>query len=68
MPAGIVRGGARSPGWSRLVLYGPVAAFLVVMIAFVFGLERDRDTLPSPLIGKPAPSFRLPLVKAERRR
>jgi cytochrome c biogenesis protein CcmG/thiol:disulfide interchange protein DsbE len=54
---------ARSLGWSRLVLYGPVAAFLAVMIAFVLGLERDRDTLPSPLIGKEIPSFSLPPVK-----
>jgi cytochrome c biogenesis protein CcmG, thiol:disulfide interchange protein DsbE len=54
---------ARSPGWSRLVLCGPVAVFLAVVVTFVFGLERDHDVLPSPLIGKPVPIFSLSAVK-----
>src|SRR5713226_7584791 len=63
MPAGMIGSAARSPGWSRLVLYGPVVTFLAVVVAFVVGLQRDRDTLPSPLIGKPVPIFSLPPVK-----
>jgi cytochrome c biogenesis protein CcmG/thiol:disulfide interchange protein DsbE len=46
-----------------LALYGPAIVFLGVIVAFVFGLERDRDTLPSPLLGKPVPTFSLPPVK-----
>ena len=30
---------------------------------FYFGLGRDKETLPSPLIGKPAPHFELPSVE-----
>ena len=62
MPADMIGTAARSPGWS-LALYGPVVVFLGVMVAFVFGLERDRDTLPTPLIGKAIPSFNLSPVK-----
>jgi len=46
-------------GWSRLFLFGPAALFLGVTLAFVIGLERDPNVLPSPLIGKPAPSIAL---------
>ncbi|HEY5806862.1 MAG TPA: DsbE family thiol:disulfide interchange protein [Povalibacter sp.] len=36
---------------------------LVALLAFFFvGLGRDKETLPSPLIGKPAPAFSLPRV------
>ena len=63
MPAGMIGNAARSPGWSRLLLYGPAVMFLGVVVAFVFGLERDRDTLPSPLIGNPVPLFSLPPVE-----
>jgi cytochrome c biogenesis protein CcmG/thiol:disulfide interchange protein DsbE len=60
--AGRVRRPAR--GWgSRLLLFGPAAIFLGVIAAFVFGLERDLNTLPSPLMGKPVPEFSLPPVK-----
>lgn len=47
----------------RLTLFGPAAIFLGVVLAFVFSLGRDRETLPSPLIGKPVPEFSLPPVK-----
>ena len=50
-------------GWSRLFLFGPAALFLGVTLAFVIGLERDPNVLPSPLIGKPVPAFALPPVK-----
>lgn len=45
--------------WRYLV---PIGLF-TALIAFLFmGLGRDKEILPSPLIGKPAPSFALPSV------
>jgi cytochrome c biogenesis protein CcmG/thiol:disulfide interchange protein DsbE len=49
--------------WSRLLFFGPAVVFLGVMLAFLFGLQIDQQTLPSPLIGKPVPDFSLPAVK-----
>ena len=39
----------------------PFAAFVALAVLFVFGLDPKRDihALPSPLIGKPAPTFTL---------
>lgn len=39
----------------------PFAAFIALVVLFAFGLNPNRDihALPSPLIGKPAPSFTL---------
>jgi cytochrome c biogenesis protein CcmG/thiol:disulfide interchange protein DsbE len=37
----------------------PAAAFAVLIVFFVIGLRRDPGTIPSPLIGKPAPAFSL---------
>jgi cytochrome c biogenesis protein CcmG/thiol:disulfide interchange protein DsbE len=39
----------------------PMAAFLLLVVLFAFGLNPKRDikALPSPLIGKPAPLFNL---------
>ena len=39
----------------------PFAAFVALVVLFVFGLNPNRDlhALPSPLIGKPAPEFAL---------
>src|SRR6516164_6543436 len=59
---------ARSPdpprrGWFRLLLFAPVALFLVLMLAFVMGLGRDPKLVPSPLIGNSVPDFALPPVK-----
>jgi cytochrome c biogenesis protein CcmG, thiol:disulfide interchange protein DsbE len=43
--------------WRYLVPVGVFAA----LVAFLYvGLGRDKETLPSPLIGKPAPIFELP--------
>jgi len=44
------------PSWRFLL---PAAAFAVLVGFFVVGLHRDPGTLPSPLIGKPAPAFSL---------
>ena len=37
----------------------PLAAFFVLVIALAAGLSRDPRELPSPLVGKPAPAFKL---------
>ena len=37
----------------------PVGLFAVLVGFLYFGLGRDKETLPSPLIGKPAPVFEL---------
>ena len=63
MPTGIIEGAGRSAGLLRLALYGPVGVFLAMLVAFVIGLGRDRDTLPSPLIGRLVPVFTLPPVQ-----
>jgi cytochrome c biogenesis protein CcmG/thiol:disulfide interchange protein DsbE len=38
----------------------PLAIFLVLAGFLAVGLNRDPHMVPSPLIGKPAPAFRLP--------
>jgi len=38
----------------------PLAAFLALATILAVGLKRDPREVPSPLIGKPAPSFALP--------
>ena len=44
----------------------PLAIF-VVLIAFLWiGLGRDPREVPSPLIGKPAPSFELPQIHGDK--
>ena len=37
----------------------PAIAFAVLVGFFIVGLQRDPGAIPSPLIGKPAPSFAL---------
>lgn len=46
--------------WRYLV---PVGVFAILIAFFYAGLGRDKETLPSPLIGKPAPQFELPSVE-----
>ena len=42
----------------------PLGLFLVIVLFLAIGLRRDPDTkLPSALINKPAPTFRLPQLK-----
>lgn len=56
---------AGAPPRRRPALYLlPVAGFLVLVAAFALGLRRDPSLVPSPLIGKPIPSFDLPPVGA----
>jgi cytochrome c biogenesis protein CcmG, thiol:disulfide interchange protein DsbE len=37
----------------------PIGLFAALLAFFYVGLGRDKETLPSPLIGKPAPTFEL---------
>jgi cytochrome c biogenesis protein CcmG/thiol:disulfide interchange protein DsbE len=53
-------------GWvpsRRLVFLLPLVVFAGFAVAFVFGLSRDPQEVPSALIGKPVPQFSLPPVK-----
>ena len=43
----------------------PVLLLLGVLVLFAFGLRLDPTRVPSPLIGKPAPTFELPVVTGE---
>ena len=40
----------------------PIGLFATLAVFLFIGLGRDKQTLPSPLIGKPAPQFSLPLL------
>jgi cytochrome c biogenesis protein CcmG/thiol:disulfide interchange protein DsbE len=42
--------------WRFLI---PAGLFAALIAFFLFSLDRDKETLPSPLIGKPAPAFAL---------
>jgi len=41
----------------------PLAIFLVLVVFLAIGLGRDPHEVPSPLINKAAPTFRLPQLK-----
>jgi len=55
---------ARRP--SRWTYLGPLAIFLIVAVFLGIGLTLDPRAIPSPLIGKPAPEFRLAPVKGRK--
>ena len=40
----------------------PIGLFATLAVFLFIGLSRDKETLPSPLIGKPAPTFSLPVL------
>ena len=46
------------PRW----VFIPLALFLGMVVFLAIGLNRNPKEIPSPLIGKPAPSFQLPVV------
>lgn len=48
----------------RLRLLLPLAAFLVIAVFLGVGLTRDPRRLPSTMIDRPAPAFRIPQVHA----
>ncbi len=41
----------------------PAAVFAIVAVFLLIGLSRDPREIPSPLIGKAAPEFRLPMLE-----
>jgi cytochrome c biogenesis protein CcmG/thiol:disulfide interchange protein DsbE len=41
----------------------PIGLFATLAVFLFVGLGRDKETLPSPLIGKPAPAFTLPSIE-----
>jgi len=45
--------------WRFLI---PAGLFVALLAVFFVSLDRDKETLPSPLIGKPAPAFELPAL------
>lgn len=47
---------------SRLRFAVPLAAFALLVVVLAIGIKQspDKDLIPSPLIGKPAPDFSLP--------
>lgn len=52
---------APSPRMPRWVLV-PLALFLGMVVFLAVGLTRKPQEIPSPLIGRPAPNFELPVV------
>jgi cytochrome c biogenesis protein CcmG/thiol:disulfide interchange protein DsbE len=46
-----------------LVLAIPLALFIALVAFLLVGLQRDPSEIPSPLINKPAPDFRLPQLQ-----
>lgn len=46
--------------WRYLV---PIGVFAALIALFAVGLGRNKEILPSPLVGKPAPVFELPAVE-----
>ena len=47
----------------RWLLFGPLVGVVAVFVAFYFLMWRDPHLVPSPLIGKPVPTFSLPPVQ-----
>ncbi|MDQ4147887.1 MAG: DsbE family thiol:disulfide interchange protein [Pseudomonadota bacterium] len=41
----------------------PASVFMSLVVFLAIGLHRDPTLVPSPLIGKPAPDFRLPRLQ-----
>src|ERR671924_1531520 len=41
----------------------PLAIFVVIGVSLRFGLGRNPNNVPSPLVGKPVPTFALPDVE-----
>ncbi|WP_233251869.1 redoxin domain-containing protein [Limnohabitans sp. Jir72] len=48
----------RMPRW----VFVPLALFLGMVVFLAVGLNRNPQEIPSPLIGRPAPAFQLPVV------
>jgi cytochrome c biogenesis protein CcmG/thiol:disulfide interchange protein DsbE len=59
--AGRVAEPKATPG-TRWAYFGPLALFAVIGAFFGVGLTLNPREIPSPLIGRPVPEFRLPAV------
>ncbi len=59
---GLAVGDAR-PGIRRIAFLIPLTAFVGLALVLAWGITRDPGTIPSALIDKPVPEFRLPPVK-----
>jgi len=46
----------------RLLFILPAVVFFALVVAFLAGLDRDPQLVPSALIGKPVPQFTLPAL------
>ncbi|HKY92381.1 MAG TPA: DsbE family thiol:disulfide interchange protein [Nevskiaceae bacterium] len=44
----------------------PVVVLVLLLVVLRIGLKHDPREVPSPLIGKPAPAFSLPVLDADR--
>lgn len=53
----------RSSSWSRLGLWAPLVIFAGIAVVLGIGLTLNPREVPSPLIGKPVPTFSLPPVQ-----
>jgi cytochrome c biogenesis protein CcmG/thiol:disulfide interchange protein DsbE len=49
------------------ILLLPLGLFIVLVAFLLIGLRRDPHEVPSPLINKPAPAFRLPQLQVPAR-
>lgn len=57
--------GASAPAWprSRWTYLGPLVVFAIIAVFLGIGLTRNPREVPSPLLDKPVPQFRLAPVK-----
>jgi cytochrome c biogenesis protein CcmG/thiol:disulfide interchange protein DsbE len=46
-----------------LVFILPIFLFLILVVFLGIGLKLDPREVPSPLVGKPAPDFTLPMLE-----
>ncbi|MFN5810121.1 MAG: redoxin family protein, partial [Burkholderiales bacterium] len=44
----------------------PLGLFAALVVFLALGLTRDPREIPSPLVGKPAPEFRLPTLTSDK--
>ena len=49
--------------WRQFMFITPIIVFAAIAIFLAIGLTLDPREVPSPLIGKPVPEFKLPPVK-----
>jgi cytochrome c biogenesis protein CcmG/thiol:disulfide interchange protein DsbE len=50
---------------NRLLALLPIGVFAALLVVFTLALDRDPSKIPSVLIDKPLPAFRLPGIEAD---